>query len=267
MRHLVINADRCDGCGLCVSVCVRDAIVIEKLRARENPLSIMGCMDCGHCMAVCPNDCIRLTRYQNEKDKPVPYGNKPTITYDTFLRFLSERRTVRWMLDTPVSQDQFDKIFAAAHYSPSSFNTQEVRFVVIDKDLDPFLRHIAKILEPLAADNPRVRQFEEYMDDQSNFRYNPFLWTGKQIILTFSKRRADAFIAMSRAELAAATLGLGGFYSIWIARAERQDHDELMKFFPEIPEGYRMNVVYVIGRPKVRFVRTVPRMDTVVHMR
>ena len=267
MGHLIINEDRCIGCGLCVSVCIREAIVIGEWKAHENSSSVMGCMDCGHCMAICPNDAIRLTRYQHEKDKPVPYGNKPTLTYETFLRFLSERRTMRWMLDTPVSKDQFDKIFAAAHYSPSTFNTQEVRFVVLDKDLDAFLRHIAVILKPMAAENPRVRQFIEYMDDPTSFKYNPFLWTGRQVILTFSKRRADAFIAMSRAELAAATLGLGGFYSIWIARAERQDHDELMKFFPEIPAGYRLNVAYVIGRPKVRFVRTVPRMDTVVHMR
>ena len=67
--------------------------------------------------------------------------------------------------------------------------------------------------------------------------------------------------------MAAHTLGLGGFYSLWIAKAERQDHDELMKFFPEIPFDYRMNVVYVIGRPRVKFVRTIPRLDTVVHMR
>ena len=105
------------------------------------------------------------------------------------------------------------------------------------------------------------------MEDPTKYDYNPFIWTGKQVILAFSKRRADAFIAMSLAEMAASTLGLGGFYSLWMAKAERQDHEELMKFFPEIPFDYRMNVVYVIGRPKVRFLRTISRLDTKVTMR
>ena len=267
MSHLIIQESRCIGCGLCVSVCVRNAIVIKDWKAHENLDNKMGCMDCGHCMAICPNDGIRLTKYLDQKDVSVPYGNKPTLKYDTFLRFLSERRTMRLMGDPPVTQQEFDKIFAAVHYSPSTFNAQDVKFVVIQNDLDAFLHHIAGILKPLAGEFPRVREFIEYMEDPSRYKYNPFLWTGKQIILAFSKRRADAFIAMSRAEMAAGTLGLGGFYSIWIAKAERQDHDTLMKFFPEIPYDYKMNVVYVIGRPKVRFMRTIPRMDTEVHMR
>lgn len=267
MGHLIIQEKRCIGCGLCVSVCVRDAIVIKDWKAHENPESMLGCMDCGHCMAICPQDGIRLTKYLDQKDVSVPYGNKPALNYDTFLRFLSHRRTMRWFTDPPVSKEEFDKIFAAVHYSPSTFNAQDVKFVVIQNDLQNFLRHIAKILKPLASEYPRVKEFIDYTDDPTRYKYNPFLWTGKQVILAFSKRRADAFIAMSRAEMAAGTLGLGGFYSIWIAKAERQNHDELMKFFPEIPFDYRMNVVYVIGRPKVRFVRTIPRMDTEVHMR
>ena len=267
MPHLIINKDRCIGCGLCASVCVRNAIVIKDWKATENPDNELGCMDCGHCMAICPNDGIRLTRYMDQKDVSVPYGNKPVLTYDTFIRFLSQHRTMRWMQDPPVTQEEFDKIFAAVHYSPSTMNAQAVRFVVLDKDLDAFLKHIAKILEPLASEYPRIKQFIEYMDDPTKYDYNPLLWTGKQVILAFSKRRADAFIAMSRAEMAASTLGLGGFYSLWMAKAERQDHEELMKFFPEIPFDYRMNVVYVIGRPKVRFLRTIPRLDTKVTMR
>ncbi len=267
MGHLIIREDKCIGCGLCVSVCVRDAIVVKDWKAVENPKSELGCMDCGHCMAICPNDGIRLTRYKNQKDVPEPYGNKPVLTYDNLLRFLKQRRTMRWFLESKVTPKEFEKIFAAAHYSPSTFNAQDVIFVVIDNDLDGFQKHVAKILEPLAAENPQVRRYIDYIRDPSGFKYNPLLWTGKQIILAFSKRRADAFIAMSRVELAAGTLGLGGFYSLWIAKAERQDHDELMKFFPEIPDGYRMNVVYVIGRPEIRFVRTIPRMDTEVHMR
>ena len=267
MGHLIIDREKCSGCGLCVSVCVRNAIVVKGWKAFENPDNKMGCMDCGHCLAVCPNGGIQLTRYLNQKDVSVNYGMKPPLSYDTFLRFLSERRTMRWMTGEKVTPQEFQKIFAAVHYAPSTGNEQDVRFVVIDKDLDAFLKHIAKILAPLASEFPRIKEFIDYMDNPEKYRYNPLLWTGKQIILAFSKYRADSFIAMSRAELAAGTMGLGGFYSLYIGKAEKQNHEELMKFFPEIPFHFRMNVVYVIGRPSVKFLRTVPRMDTEVHMR
>ena len=267
MAHLIIKADKCIGCGLCSSVCIRGAIKIENWKAVEDPDCEMGCFDCGHCMAVCPNDGIRLTRYEGQRDVSIPYGNKPVLGYDTFIRFLSERRSMRWMTKEPVTSAEFSKLFAAAHNSPSSNNSQSIRFVVVDKDLYGFEKHIASILEPLGEKLPRIKQYVEYMEDPTKHDYNPFLWMGKQVILAFSSLPADAYIAMTRIEMAASTLGLGGFYSRYIPMADQQDHAKLMEFFPEIPEGLHLNAVFVIGHPKIRFRRTVPRMDTVVHMR
>lgn len=267
VSHLIIDNGRCTGCGLCVSACIRKNITVRDKKAVETQQSVLECFDCGHCMAICPNDCIRLTRYPDKCDGSKPCTNKPMLDYGGFIDFLTQRRSIRWMTKDPVTQEEFDMIFKAARNSPSAENSQDVRFAVIDKELCDFEKHVAEIIKPLSEEFPRIGQFVDYIGDRSKYEFDPFLWTGKQIILAFSKIPANAHIAMARVELAAYAMGLGGFYSRWIAMADEQDHDRLMEYFPEIPKDCHLNSVFIIGHPKVKYRRTVPRDDVVVHMR
>jgi hypothetical protein len=59
--------------------------------------------------------------------------------------------------------------------------------------------------------------------------------------LAFSENKTDAVIAMTRLELLAYTLGLGGFHSLFIGMAEEVDNDKLMEFFPEIDSKKHMD--------------------------
>ena len=59
-------------------------------------------------------------------------------------------------------------------------------------------------------------------------------------------------------ELLAYSLGLGGFYSLFILKADEIGHDKLMEFFPNIDNDKHMYSAFIIGYPKKRFRRTVP---------
>lgn len=87
------------------------------------------------------------------------------------------------------------------------------------------------------------------------------LWEGKQLILTFSTDKTSAVIANTRLELLAYSLGLGGFYSLFILKADEIDHDKLMEFFPDIDKNKHMYSTFIIGYPKKRFRRTIPHRD------
>ena len=91
------------------------------------------------------------------------------------------------------------------------------------------------------------------------------LWGGKQLILTFSNDKTSAVIANTRLELLAYSLGLGGFYSLFILKADELNHEKLMEFFPKIDKDKHMYSAFIIGYPKKRFRRTIPHRDIKVH--
>jgi len=53
----VIDRYKCQGCGLCVSVCICGALVL--VDNVVTAVEVEDCGWCGMCEAVCPNDAIR----------------------------------------------------------------------------------------------------------------------------------------------------------------------------------------------------------------
>jgi len=51
-----VNAELCDGCGVCVEECPIEAIALVEARAQIND---EACIRCGRCHDVCPNEAVR----------------------------------------------------------------------------------------------------------------------------------------------------------------------------------------------------------------
>lgn len=132
---------------------------------------------------------------------------------------------------------------------------------MVDEGFDDFMRLVASILKSHTHEHPRLAQFVDYVEGGMVGRNNPFTWEGRQLIIAFSRLPIDAIIAMEQLDLMAFSMGLGGFHSRWILQASENDPERFMSFFPEVSDGLRANAVFVIGHPRVRFRRTVPRDD------
>ena len=67
MKKVVIDQQRCKGCGLCVEFCPKKALVIsEQLnKAGLYPAEFFdeeACTSCGICAMMCPEACISVYR-------------------------------------------------------------------------------------------------------------------------------------------------------------------------------------------------------------
>ena len=255
VTKLKINAELCSGCKLCKSVCIRDNIEINETSYELES----NCFDCGHCMAICPEGAISLIKYDNQQDRIEEYDSRHIpVNYDDLLQLLKQRRSVRWFKKKKINKGTFDKIFEGAYYSPSAQNEQDVEFVVLDQKLDEFMDLVYDIIKVKEDEFFRIREFGEYLKDKSSKKFHPLLWGGSQLILTFSTDKTSAVIANTRLELLAYSLGLGGFYSLFILKADDINHEKLIEFFPEIDKSKYLCSAFVIGYPKLRFRRTVP---------
>lgn len=255
---LMIDDEKCIACGQCKSVCIRDNIEIDEVAYETGS----NCFECGHCMAICPSKAITLKIFKGHEDRIEEFDPRELpINYNDFLSFLKQRRSMRWFKKKKIDKDTFNKIFEGAYYSPSAQNEQDVEFVVVDKRLNDFMKHVYEIIQVEEGEFFRIKEFGDYLKDNSTKQYHPLLWSGHQLILTFSSDKTSAVIANTRMELLAYSLGLGGFYSLFILKADEIDHEKLMEFFPGIDKDKHMYSAFIIGYPKKRFRRTVPHKE------
>lgn len=258
----MIDVEECIGCGQCKSVCIRDNIEIDEVAYETGS----NCFECGHCMAICPTKAVTLKIFKGREKRIAEYNpNKIPLDYDDLLNFLKQRRSMRWFKKKKIDKDTFNKLIEGAYYSPSAQNQQDVEFVVLDNKLNDFMKHVYDIIKVEEDQFFRIKEFGDYLRDNSTKEYHPLLWSGHQLILTFSTDKTSAVIANTRMELLAYSLGLGGFYSLFILKADEIDHEKLMEFFPEIDKNKHMYSAFIIGYPKKRFRRTIPHNEIKVN--
>jgi len=66
---VVIAAERCKGCELCVPACPPRVLVMSGTRnaiGARVPELLPGCTGCGACLLVCPDFCFEVYRYDAE---------------------------------------------------------------------------------------------------------------------------------------------------------------------------------------------------------
>lgn len=259
-QAISIDPDKCIGCKRCSAICIRDSIdIIDKKAVYTGK----DCFSCYQCYSICPKNAISLTDFPEFAGEPIAGEHIP---YPEFMKLLKDRRSIRWFTEEKVTREEFEKLFAVGGYTPSGMNWQDVEFVVLDERLDDFMKVTYEILKPDEYELPRIHQFCEYMEGTcKNPKGHPFLWEGRQLVLTFSKVPVDAVLAMVRMELAGYTLGLGGFYSLFMILAAEKDPARFTELFPEIPAEKKLHCAYIIGHPRVKYQRTVPPRRTGVH--
>ena len=80
--RIIIDIERCKGCGLCVAVCPKNGIVISKKSNKSGYFSAQAvnadCTGCAVCALVCPDVAIEVQQDDSGKDEIVSQQGRKT---------------------------------------------------------------------------------------------------------------------------------------------------------------------------------------------
>jgi len=128
-----IYPNKCNGCGLCVSVCKDFSLqlVDEKITRTESPL--FGCIGCGHCMAICPREAIEIYGRELSPDDLFELPKTESAAdYDQLFNLLRRRRSIREFKEKHVEKALINKIINAAGSAPMGIPPSDVNILILD---------------------------------------------------------------------------------------------------------------------------------------
>lgn len=283
----VIDYNKCNACGLCVSVCKDFSlkIVEEKLIISDTPL--FGCIACGHCMAICPSNAIHIFGRDLTPDSLIELkSNSNSSNYDELQNLLIRRRSIREFSDKPVEKEIIEKILSAARTAPMGIPPSDVNVLVLDsksknrKFASEFCKLVAemkwltsdsflKILKPfIGKDNyDLMKSFAKplvnaYLDNDAN-GINLVTYDAPLAFYFYGtpfSDPADPIIAATYAMLAAESLGLGTCM-VGAIHPLIQNGKKAAKFRAEngIKFKSREGLFVLVGYSKVHYHKSIKR--------
>lgn len=247
MQQILIDKEKCIGCGMCVKDCVASAITIEDGKA----VMRKGCIECGHCFAICPTGAVDMPGYNTSGCGEVVSLSE--IDSARFLQGIKSRRTIRQFQKRPVEAVKIKKILEAGRYAPTAKNAQNVAFTVltsrraeIERECVKFFRTGVNVGSKFI---PLLRNSE--IDDHFFFKGAPL------VIIVSGYDSVDPSLASAYMELMANSLGLGVLYSGFFRACTILN--PLIKARLKLPFGHKVVTCMIIGYPAVEYKRIPPR--------
>ena len=233
MEAVVIDREKCIGCGACAADCVSNHIELVEGRAQTLP---NRCIECGHCYAVCPAGAVDMPGYDLA-------GLDDTLELSEFgadrlLLALESRRSVRRFTAEPVSDGDIARILEAGRFCPTGSNRQGVHFVVLREKLAE--------AETLARETflASGRLAALVMNREGNAPDECFFFKGAPLAIAVAGKRGES-------------LGLGVFYSGYFAYAAQ--NNAALRDLLGLPTGVEVVTTLAIGHGDVSYLRRVPR--------
>lgn len=268
---MIVDKEKCVGCGLCVKDCFPRIIKVVNNKAK---IKNLACIKCGHCIAVCPKGAITTDEYNMESVK-VYNEAEFNIEADTLLNFIKFRRSTRQFKSKDVENEKILKIIEAGRFTQTATNSQNVSYIVVKDDMEKFREIIYESLknkgeEILGNLNPQTMPYKGYAklwmkmykEYKVNLKNDKLFFNAPLLIFVVSESPINASLASSNMELITNALGLGTFFSGFTVIAA-QGNQEIRNFLG-LEEKNEIVTCMIIGYPDVKYFRTVPRKDPLI---
>lgn len=262
-----IAMEKCIGCGACIKDCtVNDIELIDGKAVMKNK----NCFKCGHCIAVCPTDAVTMDDY--DMNEVIVYSKESfEIQPETLLNFIKFRRSVRQFTNQDVETEKINKIIEAGRFTQTGVNIQDVSYIVVKDNIEELKELTLESLKDIGQQilsnlTPETKSYERYariwIKMYETYKENPnssdrLFFDAPALIVVIGNSDVNGALASSNMELMTNALGLGTFFSGFLARAGKGN--KKIKEFLGIQEGKEIITALVVGYTNVNYKRTVPR--------
>jgi Pyruvate/2-oxoacid:ferredoxin oxidoreductase delta subunit/nitroreductase len=124
---IVVDTQKCRGCGLCAEVCHEQCIaLVGENGARAAQVDHALCSTCTQCIAICPRQALSWDRVA-----PVPYDDRRLPAPEQIAELFGQRRTVRRFTERTIDRATLSEIVGCAIYAPT--NNYALRAIVVDR--------------------------------------------------------------------------------------------------------------------------------------
>jgi len=264
---MIVNEEKCIGCGLCVKDCFPKDIELIDKKAKINNVT---CFKCGHCIAVCPTDAVTTDEF--DMSEVIEYDKeKFQVDPNNLLNFIKFRRSIRQFKDKEVEEEKLSKIIEAGRFTETAANMQDVSYIVVREGLQELRRLTLetlndignKILSNITPENIIyvkyaklwVKMYEKYKENPD--KEDELFFNAPAVIVVTANFQINGVLASSNMELMTNALDLGVLFSGFFVRAA--EGNKKIRELLGIKEGKEVATCMIIGYPDIKYKRTVPR--------
>ena len=258
-KSISIDKSKCIHCGKCLRDCIVGCIQFDD---EKFPAYVEGgdkmCVGCQHCMAVCPVGALSFGGKNPADSEPVTCGNGEEL-----LRLIKSRRSVRFYKKQDIPPEMLAKLTDMLAYPPTGGNRDNLHFSIVGtaKKMCELVKITYEKIQATDKPSPTMQFCLEQYKNGTDFIYRgaPSLIA---VSIDLSKtipgcETADPIIPLAYLELYAQSLGLG---TLWTdaALTTAREIPAVMEAL-QIPDGYSLAYVMLLGLPAIKYQRTVQR--------
>ncbi|MDJ0667813.1 MAG: nitroreductase family protein [Desulfobacterales bacterium] len=276
---VVINGERCIGCGTCIAVCPSGTLALE---AGQAIVSGHESLSCGHCEAACPVEAIRIGALNNDSQQFATFRQQTdwlapgSADIASLVQLMRSRRSCRNYQDRPVPLAVLQDLVKIGLTAPSGSNCQPWAFTLLPSRaavlhlgdmIGAFFRRLNRMADRyLLRGALRMIGRPELDFYFRNYRNavaealeawdrtgRDLLFHGAPAVILVGTRadaacpKEDALLATQNMLLGAHAMGLGTCLIGFAVSALKQDPAILKRL--DIPDGESVHAVIALGYP------------------